>query len=114
MASYPWANSFPGAITVCDTDGIILEMNDRSVESYREEGGAKLIGTNVLDCHPESARNELKEMLDTQRPYVYTITKHGKQELIYQTPWYQNGVYTGFLEMVIELPDNMPHFNRGG
>ena len=54
MASNEWVQHFPAAITVCDTDGIILEMNAHAVKSFADEGGANLIGTNVLDCHPES------------------------------------------------------------
>ena len=114
MTDSIWAKSFPGSITVCDTEGIILEMNDRSVHSYREEGGAELIGTNLLDCHPKPARAKLKEMLEMQRAHVYTIEKKGRKKLIYQTPWYQDRVYAGFVEMVVDLPDDMPHFVRSG
>ena len=114
MTDSNWTKSFPGSIMVCDTEGIILEMNDRSVHMYREEGGAELIGTNVLDCHPEPARAMLKEMLETQQAHVYTIEKKGRKKLIYQTPWYQDGAYAGFVEMVLDLPDDMPHFVREG
>ena len=114
MTDSNWTKSFPGSITVCDTEGIILEMNDRSVHMFREEGGADLIGTNVLECHPEPARSKLREMLETQRDHVYTIEKKGRKKLIYQTPWYQGGAYAGFVEMVLDLPDDMPYFVRDG
>ncbi|HAM43443.1 MAG TPA: diguanylate cyclase [Propionibacteriaceae bacterium] len=113
MTDHPWTQSFPGAITVCDPEGIILEMNDRSQHMFREEGGAALIGTNVLDCHPEAARAKLKAMLQTQRANVYTIEKKGRKKLVQQTPWYHDGEYAGFVEMVIDMPDNLPHFVRG-
>ena len=102
MADYPWTKSFPGSITVCDTDGIILEMNDRSLHMFREEGGAALVGTNVLDCHPEPSRTKLAEMLETRQANVYTIEKKGKKKLIYQTPWYRDGEYAGFVEIVLD------------
>ena len=114
MTDSNWTKSFPGSIIVCDTEGIILEMNDRAAHSYREEGGAELIGTNVLDCHPKAARAKLKQMLETQQANVYTIEKKGRKMLIYHTPWYQDGVYAGFVEMALDLPDDMPHFVRKG
>ncbi len=56
MPDYPWFNEFPGAITITDTDGVILEMNDMAVEDvFKSSGGRDLIGKNVLDCHPEPA-----------------------------------------------------------
>jgi PAS domain-containing protein len=47
-----WAREFPGAITVCDRDGRILDMNDKAARTFQKEGGFGLIGKNVLDCHP--------------------------------------------------------------
>ena len=109
-----WTKSFPGAITICDTEGIILEMNDRSQHMFREEGGASLIGTDVLACHPEPARSKLKAMLQTQQSNVYTIEKRGQKKLVYQTPWYRDSQYAGFIEIVIDLPAEIPHFVRKG
>jgi len=33
MEDFTWAREFPGAITVCDTQGTIVYMNDRSADS---------------------------------------------------------------------------------
>jgi transcriptional regulator with PAS, ATPase and Fis domain len=112
MSEHEWIREFPGAVTVCDTEGRILEMNERSVESFADDGGAALVGTNVLDCHPEPSRSKLKAMMDGRRANVYTIQKKGKKKLIYQTPWTRDGVYAGFVELSLEIPWDMPHFNR--
>jgi transcriptional regulator with PAS, ATPase and Fis domain len=109
-----WVQEFSGSITVCDPDGIILEMNDKSRQAYRADGGEKLIGTNMLDCHPEPARAKLQQLMDTQIANVYTIEKNGVKKLIYQTPWYRDGQYAGFVELALEIPAEMPHFIRGG
>jgi transcriptional regulator with PAS, ATPase and Fis domain len=109
-----WTKSFPGAITVCDTEGIILQMNERSQQTFREEGGASLIGTDVLNCHPEPSRTKLRSMLAAPQANVYTIEKKGQKKLVYQAPWYQDGQYAGFVEIVLELPSEMPHFVRQG
>jgi PAS domain S-box-containing protein len=111
-ASHLWVREFPGAITVCDSKGIILEINDKALEAFRDQGGEKLIGTNVLDCHPEPARTKAKELMEKRQVNVYTIEKNGVRKLIYQSPWYVNGEYRGFIELSLEIPDQMPHFIR--
>jgi hypothetical protein len=107
-----WVKEFPGAITVCDLDGIILEMNDRAAESFKDDGGLALIGKNVLDCHLEPARSKLERLMKECQHNVYTIEKNGVKKLIYQSPWYKNGEYAGFLELTLEIPFEMPHFVR--
>jgi len=109
---YTWVQEFPGAVTVCDAHGLILEMNDRAEATFAKEGGRALIGTNLLDCHPEGARARLEGMLASQEKNVYTIEKAGVRKLIYQTPWYEKGQFAGFIEMALEIPDEMPHFVR--
>ena len=112
MPEYSWVKEFPGAVTVCDREGVILEMNDRAAESYRKDGGRALIGANALDCHPEPARTKMKGLLKMGQKNVYTIEKQGVKKIIYQAPWYQNGQYCGFVELSLEIPAEMPHFIR--
>jgi transcriptional regulator with PAS, ATPase and Fis domain len=109
---FSWVKEFPGAITVCDPDGIILEMNDKAELVFKDDGGRALIGKNVFDCHPEPARSQLAEMMKTRQRNVYTIGKNGVKKIIYQTPWYINGEYAGFIELSLEIPIEMPHFIR--
>ncbi len=113
MENY-WFHEFPGAITVCDCDGIILEMNARSQNMFREDGGESLIGRNLLDCHPEPARTKVRELLGAGGFNAYTIEKKGVRKLIYQSPWYKNGAYAGLVEISLELPESLPHFVRQG
>ena len=112
MNANDWAKGFPVAVTVCDTEGRILEMNEKSIEGFAADGGAKLIGANVLDCHPEPSRSKLAGMMAERRTNVYTIQKNGKKKLIYQAPWYKDGAYAGFVELSLEIPWEMPHFIR--
>jgi hypothetical protein len=114
MADYEWVREFPGAVTVCDRTGVIMEMNERSVASFADDGGAALIGTNALDCHPEPSRSKLATLLESGQANVYTIEKQGLKKLIYQAPWYRDGAYAGFVELSLEIPFELPHFVRGG
>ncbi len=113
MTDHSWIKEFPASITVCDSEGLIIAMNDASLDVFEEDGGEALIGTNVLDCHPEPARSKLERMMATQQANVYTIEKNGVRKLVYQTPWYENGQYAGFVEMILPIPGEMPHFVRG-
>ena len=112
MKDTAWFEGFPGAITVTDAEGVIIVMNDQSAAQFADDGGYNLIGKNVLDCHPEPARSKLEDQLASPKKNVYTIQKHGKKRLIYQTPYFTGGKFAGLVELGLEIPDDMPHFNR--
>jgi len=112
MSQHAWVEGFPGAITVCDPEGIILEMNDAAIRVFQKDGGRDLLGRNLLDCHPEEARRKLQELMARRQVNVYTIEKHGVKKLIHQSPWFQDGEYAGFMELSLELPVELPHFLR--
>jgi transcriptional regulator with PAS, ATPase and Fis domain len=106
---FSWIKEFPAAITVCDAQGIILEMNDKSASTFAKDGGRALVGTNLLDCHPDPARGKVESLMDRQQKNVYTIEKNGIHKLIYQSPWYKNGQFAGFVEFSFEIPSGIPH-----
>jgi transcriptional regulator with PAS, ATPase and Fis domain len=112
MTLIDWLSEFPGAITLCDATGIILYMNERSQEVFKQEGGIGLLGSNLLDCHPEPSKTHLKNIMETGIKNVYTIEKNGKKKLIYQSPWYKKGQFSGLVELALDIPDNLPHFKR--
>ena len=114
MMENEWIKEFPAAVTVCDAEGIILEMNDKAAKTYENDGGRKLIGSNVLDCHPEPSRTLVAELLARPRVNAYTIEKRGVHKVIYQAPWFEAGAFTGLVELSLEVPATMPHFVREG
>ncbi|KGL49983.1 PAS domain-containing protein [Porphyromonas cangingivalis] len=98
------------AITICDKEGIIIEMNEQSKKVNLRPGQSTLVGSNVLDCHPEPARSMLEKMMQTQTKNAYTIEKGDVKKLIYQIPWYDEaGAYAGFAELSMIIPFDMPH-----
>ncbi|MDR2085014.1 MAG: diguanylate cyclase [Bacteroidales bacterium] len=96
------------AITVCNTDGKVLWMNDKSKSVNKGD----FVGQSLLDCHPEPAKTKLLELLDNHNTNAYTIEKGDVKKLIYQTPWFENGEFAGYVELSIEIPFEMPHFVR--
>jgi transcriptional regulator with PAS, ATPase and Fis domain len=112
VSDHAWVDEFPGAITVCDDRGIILAMNAKAAQVFEEDGGRSLIGTNMLDCHPEPARSRVAALLESHQTNVYTIEKKGVKKLIYQAPWFIEGRFAGLVELSLEIPFEMPHFVR--
>lgn len=107
-----WLKNFSGAVTICDKEGIILYMNNKATQTFEKYGGESLLGTNLLDCHPEPSRTKLKSMLKTGLPNIYTIEKNGLKKLIHQTPWYDGDGYCGFVELSLEIPVELPNYFR--
>ena len=113
MNTSNWSENVPFAITVCDTQGIVLEMNEKSALTFSKDGGKTLIGKSLLDCHSEKSRQMILEMMRSEKVNIYTIEKLGKKKLIYQCPWYADGKMAGLVELSLELPNEIPHFVRG-
>jgi transcriptional regulator with PAS, ATPase and Fis domain len=107
-----WTKELNVSITVCDKEGTIVEMNDKSQKTFAKSGGGDLVGQSVIECHPEPAKSMLKNMLAEPITNAYTIEKDGVKKLIYQTPWYENGTYQGFVELSLEIPFEMKHSIR--
>ena len=109
---HEWIKEFPAAVTVCNTEGVILEMNDKAAKTYESDGGYGLIGSNILDCHPVQARTKTEHLMVAEEKNIYTIEKNGVKKLIYQSPWFLDDHYAGIVEISFEIPFEMQHFIR--
>jgi transcriptional regulator with PAS, ATPase and Fis domain len=99
---------FNAAVTVCDTEGIVIWMNDKS----KLVNHGDFTGKNLLDCHPEPAKTKLLDLMKNQHTNVYTIEKGDIKKMIYQSPWYESGIYAGIVELSMEIPFEAPHYIR--
>ncbi|MCB2202419.1 PAS domain-containing protein [bacterium] len=106
MSNENWFKHFPGAITVTDENTTIILMNDASAETFKKDGGRDLIGKSVMDCHPDEVREKVQKLYEAQEPNTYIIEKHGKKKLVYQTPYFKDGILAGVVEMSLPLPEN--------
>lgn len=112
MEEGAWVKELKAAVTVCDREGVVLEMNDRAAATHEKDGGRALIGQSLVGCHPEPSRSRFLALLRTGQQNVYTIEKAGVKKLIYQTPWFRDGEYQGFVELSLPIPFEVPHFLR--
>jgi len=107
-----WADKLSCAITVCDRNGKIIYMNEKSQLTFEKWGGKELIGKNLFDCHNERSREIIKRLIMNNESNTYTIEKNGVRKLIHQLPWLSDGEVGGMVEISIELPTEMPNFVR--
>ena len=108
-----WPDQVSAAITVCDENGVIIYMNEKSKTTFAKDRGGALIGTSLFDCHPEPSRTKLQNQFKSQKPNAYTIEKDGIKKMIYQAPWFENEKFKGLVEFSMEIPFELPHFVRG-
>jgi len=107
-----WIEEFPGAVTVCDSAGKILELNNSAAEVFSAQGGMKLIGTNLADCHPAPALRKLNRVMNRRQTNVYFVVKKGRKKIILQVPWYKKGKYRGFVEISLPIKGKIPTIIR--
>ncbi len=114
MGPTEWLDQIEVTISSCDEHGITTFMNRRGSENFARVGGYRLVGNSMVDCHPEgSARDKFVKLLESQKFSCYTIERDGKKMLVYQTPLFKDGTFVGYNEMILPIPETMPHFVRG-
>ena len=84
ISKFDWASELPSAVTITNKDGIIVYMNNKSVDTFANDGGSGLIGQNLYDCHNEHSNHIIQNITDSKLPNIYTIEKKGIKKLIYQ------------------------------
>ena len=114
MGPVDWLDQIKVIISNCDEKGNTTFMNQRGSEIFAGSGGYHLIGKSMVNCHPEGAvREKFVNLLKSQKFNCYTIERKGKKMLVYQTPLFKDGVFVGYNEMILPIPETMPHFVRG-
>ena len=107
---FNWADELDCAVTICDAEGKILYMNNKSRETFARHGD--IIRHSLFDYHPAHAIEKIRHMLATGESNSYTISKLGKKKIIHQTPWRRDGKISGLVEFSIVIPEEMPHYVR--
>ena len=106
-----WADEVDYAVTIADKDCKIIYMNRRSRETFCKDG-QDLTGRNLMDCHPEHARQTIRRLLSEGGSNVYSITKNGMKKLIFQSAWKLDGEIAGLVETSMVIPPDIRHFDR--
>jgi transcriptional regulator with PAS, ATPase and Fis domain len=112
MEQHAWYKVFPGSMTATNEKGEIIEMNDASAKMFKKDGGYQLVGRNVFTCHKEPTQSKVRKIYETHSFNIYSITKNGKKQLVYQAPYFVAEKFSGIVELVLDLPDEIPHYDR--
>jgi len=112
ISTMEWIEKLDGNVIVSDENGRIIYMNERALAQYEKEGGRDLIGRDLLECHSESSRKKILEIMTSGEKNVYTIEKKGRKKIICQSPWFVDGKFRGIIELSLVIPAEMPHYIR--
>ena len=107
-----WLNGLNVSLMVCDRAGQILFLNATAAQQYAKDGGPALVGKNLRDCHNAQSNEKIAQLIADGTPNHYTITKHGRKRMIHQMPWFADGRCAGLVEFAMDIPDDLPHFDR--
>ncbi len=95
------------AVTVSDTEGLVLYQNDKSIAVNGD-----VRGQSMIPCHNERSRAIIRQLIEEGGTNAYTIEKKGIRKLIYQTVWRENDLVRGLIEYSLEIPAHLPHYIR--
>ena len=79
--NFNWADDTNCAVTVCDTEGVIIYQNKQSISVNGDYRGKSMIPATT------SARRDHARILEKGDTNAYTIEKKGIRKMIYQTAW---------------------------
>ena len=101
------------AVTVCDTECVIVYQNEKSVAVNGDMRGKCMLG-----CHNDRSRGIIARILSEGATNSYTISKKGQRKLIHQTPYKDAAdgsgrTVAGIVELSVVIPEEMPHYDRG-
>ena len=76
------------AVVICNLQHEILYMNPAAISRYGKQGGAKLIGQSLLDCHGEESGKRIKQVVDwfaesSEHNLVYTFHNEKENKDVY-------------------------------
>jgi len=112
LEAHAWVKELPAEIIVCDAAGLLIEMNEAAEELFASDGGRGLLGSDVLDCHSGADRSKLERMIKEGRSNAYINEESGSLTFFFQSPWYRDGRYAGFVEISFQVPGEIPHYLR--
>ncbi|HNR01084.1 MAG TPA: hypothetical protein PKK59_00945 [Anaerolineaceae bacterium] len=99
-----WSDEVDFPVTICDKEGLIVGMNKKSIEYFKDDGGIDLLGRSLIDCHPEPSRSKLLDLLKNPRANTYISETSTEKLFVHETPWYEKGTYMGFVEILVTIP----------
>ena len=91
------------AVVICDLNHTIVYMNPAAVQAQANNGGEKLIGRSLLDCHNAASVEKIKQIVewfsaDVSHNLVYTFHNPTQNKDGYMVALRDNGQLIGYYE----------------
>ena len=91
------------AVVICDLNHTIVYMNSAAVQAQAKNGGEKLIGRSLLDCHNAASVEKIKQIVewfsaDVSHNLVYTFHNPTQNKDGYMVALRDNGQLIGYYE----------------
>jgi transcriptional regulator with PAS, ATPase and Fis domain len=112
MNQFNYFNEIENAVTICDAQGIIVYMNLAAQKMLAKYDSKSLIGNSLYDCHNPASNKIIKQLIEKGESNSYYTIKNGVKKLVHQTPWFNNGIVAGLIEICIVLPTEIQTFER--
>jgi len=112
MKQFDYFNEIENAVTVCDTEGVIVYMNLASQKMLSKYSDESLVGKSLYDCHNPHSNEIIKRLITNKESNTYYTIKHEVKKLIHQMPWFNNGQIAGLIEISIIIPENIQTLQR--
>ncbi len=105
-----WNSVFPGAVTVLDDSGTVLDFNTAAERLHLSAGRSLSRGQNTEQSYSAFSQRMLTELLTEHRIQAGTVESSGELRFVYQAPW-GDGVQRGYLELSLPLSQPLapPH-----
>ena len=76
------------AIVICNLEHEIIYMNPAAISRYEKRGGAKLIGSSLLNCHNEHSTEKIRDVISwfmesTEHNRIYTFYNEKENKDVY-------------------------------
>ena len=91
------------AVVICNLEHKIIYMNPSAIQSYENNGGDKLIGTSILECHNEKSAEKIQEVVEwfsanETHNMVYTFYNEKQNKDVYMVALREKGKLIGYYE----------------
>ena len=92
------------AVVICNLAHEIIYMNPAAISRYAKRGGAKLIGSNLLDCHNADSQKRIQQVVgwfeeSSSHNRIYTYHNDKENKDVYMVALRdEDGVLIGYYE----------------
>ena len=107
--NFNWADDTNCAVTVCDTEGVVIYQNKQSISV-----NGSIAAKACSPCHNERSKGIIARILEKGDTNALHHREKRDPQNDLQTAWRrEDGTVGGIIELSMPIPAEMPHYVRG-